>query len=219
MDAATVEFREKLAQHLIKAFAKRRMEASYAQTADQARTEILAMLPRPCTVMRCGSVSVRQIGILEDLAGLDGVSLIDPFEPGLAPQEAMARRMRGMSADVMLTSTNAVTEDGVLVNLDGTGNRVAGMAFGPAKVILVVGMNKVAKDIPSAMARVRQLAAPINALRIKSHRENFNPPCVTDGRCHDCRTPEKTCNVWSIIEGQRHPNRLHVKLVGEDLGY
>ena len=219
MDAATKEFREKLAKHLIKALKKRRIEASFAPTAAQAKAELLAMLPKPCTVMRCGSATLTALGMVEALTGLEGVDFINAYEPGLTPAQGIARRMRGMSADVMLASTNAITEDGVLVNLDGTGNRVAAMAFGPAKVILVVGMNKVVKDIPAAMARVRGLAAPINAQRSRMRRPGATTPCMADGICRDCDSPDRLCNIWSIIEGQRYPDRMHVKLVGEDLGY
>ena len=106
----------------------------------------------------------------------------------------------------------------MLVNLDGHGNRVAGMAFGPAQVILVVGMNKVVKDIPEAMSRVRNLASPANAMRIAGQR-GAKIPCQADGLCHDCKSPDRICNIWSIIEGQRKPGRMHIKLVGEALGY
>ena len=94
------------------------------------------------------------------------------------------------------------------------GNRVAAMCFGPKKVILVVGLNKVAPDLDTAMARVKHLAAPINAIRL-----NRATPCVETGLCSDCRSPERICNMWSIIEGHLVANRIHVKLVGEDLGY
>jgi hypothetical protein len=104
--------------------------------------------------------------------------------------------------------------DGRLVNLDGSGNRVAAMTFGPKKVILVVGMNKVAPDLESAMARVKHYAAPVNALRI-----GFKTPCAETGLCSDCKSPQRICNMWSIIEGHTVKGRIHVKLVGENLGY
>ena len=109
---------------------------------------------------------------------------------------------------------NALTLDGKLVNLDGLGNRVAAMCCGPKKVILVVGMNKVTPDLDSAIARVKHHAAPINAIRLSRAT-----PCVETGLCYDCKSPERICNMWSIIEGHLLENRIHVKLVGEDLGY
>jgi hypothetical protein len=150
----------------------------------------------------------------EELAKKPGVEVIDPFTPGLTPEESYARLRQGLLTDFMITSSNALTLDGKLVNLDATGNRVAAMCFGPEKVILVVGLNKVAPDLDSVLARVKHLAAPINAIRL-----NKETPCVETGLCLDCRSPARICNVWSIIEGQRFEHRLHVKLVGEDLGY
>ena len=119
-----------------------------------------------------------------------------------------------MTADVMIASSNAITLDGKLVNLDGMGNRVAAMAFGPKKVILVVGMNKVAPDLDTAVARVKHYAAPVNSIRY-----GMKTPCVENGLCSDCKSPQRICNMWSTIEGHMIKDRIHVKLVGENLGY
>ena len=219
MDAPTREYKEKLAAQIIKRLAKRRMEGSYAATAAQAKAEILAMLPKTGSIYRTGSESVAKLGIWDEIAKLDGIKVFNPYQPGLSPAEGLEVRRQGLLADVMLASTNAITIDGVLVNLDGSANRVAAMAHGPHKVILLVGMNKVAGDLESAMSRVRNLAAPLNNLRLKSLNPAHNPPCVEDGRCHNCLSPDKICCIWSIIEFQRVEGRIHVKLVGEDLGY
>jgi hypothetical protein len=119
-----------------------------------------------------------------------------------------------MAADVMIASSNAITLDGKLVNLDGMGNRVAAMIFGPKKVILVVGVNKIVPDLDSAMARVKHYSAPVNSIRL-----GLKNPCVETGLCADCKSPQRICNMWSIIEGHMIKDRIHVKLVGEDLGY
>jgi L-lactate utilization protein LutB len=214
MDAHQIKYREKLAEHLIKHLTKRRMAASYAPTAAQAKKEVVAMIPEGATVTRCGSMSLVEMGLWEALALRPGVEIINPFTPGLSSEEAYALMRRGLLADYMIASSNAVTMDGKLVNLDATGNRVAAMCFGPDKVILVVGLNKVAPDLDTAMARVKHQAAPINAIRL-----NRETPCAETGRCQDCSSPRRLCNLWTIIEGQRFENRLHVKLVGEDLGY
>jgi len=145
---------------------------------------------------------------------LPGVEVIDPYKPGLSPEEGLKVRRRGLTADVMIASSNAITLDGKLVNLDGMGNRVASMAFGPEKVILVVGMNKVMPDLDTAMARVKHYAAPVNATRL-----SLKNPCVETGLCADCKSPQRICNVWSIIEGHMIKGRIHVKLVGENFGY
>ena len=109
----------------------------------------------------------------------------------------------------MITSSNALTLDGKIVNLDGLGNRVAAMCFGPTQVILVIGMNKVVPDLDSAMARVKHLAAPMNAIRL-----NRATPCVETGLCTDCKSPERICYMWSIIEGHMIKDRIHVKTGG-----
>jgi hypothetical protein len=189
-------------------------DGTYSPTAAQAKEEVLAMIPQGVSVYRCGSVTASGMGIWEGIAEIPGVRIIDPFKPDLTPEESQRLRREGLSADVMIASTNAITLDGRLVNLDGTGNRVAALAYGPQKVILVVGMNKVAPDLESAMDRVKHYAAPVNAMRI-----GFDTPCAQTGLCIECRAPQRTCNVWSIIEGQRFEGRIHVMLVGENLGY
>jgi len=117
-------------------------------------------------------------------------------------------------ADFMIASSNAITLDGKLVNLDATGNWVAAMCFGPKKVLLVVGMNKVAPDLESAMARVNHYSAPVNTIRL-----GLANPCKEKGLCFDCKSAQRICNMWSIIEGHMVKDRIHVKLVGENLGY
>jgi hypothetical protein len=214
MDEPQTRYRHLIAAQLIKNLTKRRFEASFAPTAAQAKAEVLAMIPAGAKVFRCGSMSLTYLGLWDEIARLPGVTLIDPYVPGLKPEEGMARRIAGMSADVMLASANALTLDGRIVNLDGMGNRVAAMCFGPRKVILLVGLNKVAPDLDSAMARVKHYAGPVNALRLK-----LQTPCNETGLCADCKSPQRICNMWSIIEGHMIQNRIHVKLVGEDLGY
>ena len=214
MDAYQIKYREKLAEHLIKKLTKRRLAASYAPTAAQARDEIVAMVPARATVARAGSMSLVEMGLWEALAQKPGITIIDPFVPGLSPAESYALMRQGLLADYFITGANALTMDGKIVNLDATGNRVAALNFGPEKVILAVGLNKVTPDLESAMARVKQLAAPINAIRL-----NRETPCAETGQCADCKSPARLCNLWSIIEGHRFDNRIHVKLVGEDLGY
>ena len=214
MDAHQMVWNEKVAKDIIKHLRKRRMEGSYTPTAAQAKNEIVAMIPQGATVFRCGSMTAASMGLWEEIAKLPGVEVIDPYQPGLSSEEGLELRRKGMTAEVMIASSNAVTLDGKLVNLDGMGNRVAAMTFGPKKVILVVGMNKVAPDLESAMARVKRYAGPVNAIRL-----GRNNPCVETGLCTDCTSPQRMCNMWSIIEGHMIKDRIHVKLVGENLGY
>ena len=214
MEEPQVVWNEKVAAQIINKLEKRRMEGSYASSAAQAKTEVLAMIPQGATVFRCGSMTAAGMGLWEDISDLPEVKLIDPYQPELKPEEGLELRRQGLTADVMIASSNAITIDGKLVNLDGMGNRVASMAFGPKKVILLVGMNKVAANLESAMDRVKHRAAPINNVRY-----GLKNPCVETGLCSDCRTPQRICNMWSIIEGHMIQNRIHVKLIGEDLGY
>ncbi|HEC32527.1 MAG TPA: lactate utilization protein [Deltaproteobacteria bacterium] len=214
MDQHQVSWNEKVAKSLIENLEKRRIEGSYAPTAEQAKKEILDMIPEGATVYRCGSMTATNMGLWEEIRKLHGVKLIDPYVSGLDRDESLKLRYEGLTADIMIASTNAITLDGRLVNLDGMGKRVAAMAFGPKKVILVVGMNKVVPDLESAMARVKHYAAPVNAIRL-----NMETPCVKTGLCTDCNSPQKICNIWSIIDGQLVKGRIHVKLIGENLGY
>ncbi|UCF92419.1 MAG: lactate utilization protein [Desulfobacterales bacterium] len=214
MDENQRVWNEKVATKIIKNLEQRRMEGSYTPTAAQAKDEIIGMIPRGTTVFRCGSMTATGMGLWEAIAALPEVKLIDPYQPGLPREEGLELRRRGLTADLMIASSNAITLDGKLVNLDGMGNRVAAMAFGPPKVILLVGMNKVAPDLESAIARVKHYAAPVNSIRY-----GLKNPCVETGLCTDCKTPQRICNMWSIIEGHMIANRIHVKLIGENLGY
>jgi hypothetical protein len=214
MDSHQMVWNEVVARQIIEHLEKRRMEGSYAPNVAQAREEIIGMIPKGATVYRCGSMTTVSIGLWEKISELPGVQVLDPYQPGISPEKAFELRREGMAADFMIASSNAITLDGKLVNLDATGNRVAAMCFGPKKVILVVGMNKVAPDLDSAMARVKHYSAPVNTIRL-----GFANPCKEKGLCFDCKSPQRICNMWSIIEGHVIKDRIHVKLVGENLGY
>jgi hypothetical protein len=214
LDSHQRAWNEKVARKIIAELEKRRMEGSYAATVEQARSEILAMIPEGSTVYRCGSMTLVAMGLWEEVAKIKGVKVIDPFEPGIPPEVSFSRRREGLLADIMISSSNAITLDGKLVNLDGMGNRVAAMIFGPRKVILAVGMNKVVSSVEEAMARVKHYSAPVNSIRL-----GFKNPCVETGLCADCRSPQRICNTWVIIQGHMVQGRIHVKLIGEDLGY
>lgn len=214
MDKNQVVWNKNVAVNLIKKLEMRHMEGSYAATAAQANEEVIAMITPGASVFRCGSMTTVEAGLWESIAKMPEVQLIDPYEPGILPEEGLARRRQGMTADFMIASSNAITLDGKLVNLDAMGNRVAAMAFGPKKVILMVGMNKVTADLESAMARVKHYAAPVTNIRL-----GLENPCVKTGLCSDCKSPTRICNMWSIIEGHMIKKRIHVKLIGEIIGY
>jgi L-lactate utilization protein LutB len=214
MDNYQIQWGESVVKKIIHHLEKRRMAGSYAPTSKEATDMILAMIPKGSTVYRCGSMTTTHMGLWEKIAAIPGMDIIDPYMPGTTPEEGLELRRKGMSADIMIASANAITLDGKLVNLDGMGNRVAAMAFGPRKVILVIGVNKIAADLDSAIARIKHYAAPVNAVRIGAET-----PCTETGLCVDCRSPQRICNMWSIIEGHMIKDRIHVTIVGENLGY
>ena len=142
MDENQVAWNEKVAEKLIKNLEKRRMEGSYAATAAQAKDEVVSMITPGSSVFRCGTMTATYAGLWDAIAELPDVSLIDPYEPGIPPEEGLARRSQGMMSDFMIASSNAITLEGKLVNLDDMGNRVAAMSFGPKKVILMVCLSR-----------------------------------------------------------------------------
>jgi len=208
---------------------KRNINAQYVSSRQEALSAILGMIPEGATVARGDSVSLDQVGVIPELRKRNQNKVIDPFERDadgfyLVEWEQRWRMEReALSTDVFLTGTNAVTLDGKLVNTDGTGNRVSAMVFGPEKVIIVAGVNKIVKDVDEAQVRIREVAAPINAKRhfLKYHREEFGDlPCVRTGRCIDCNHDWRICRYTVVIEGSmiRDKGRINVVLVGEELG-
>jgi len=214
MDRYQAKWNEEAAGAIIKNLEKRHLEGSYAPTAAQATREILDLIPDGAVVSRGGSMTVIKMGLWKAVEGSPRLKVIDPFPKGISREESIEIRREAMLCDVFLTSTNAITQDGRLVNLDATGNRVAALIFGPRKVFVVAGMNKVCPDLESAMARVKHRAAPINCMRL-----SYETPCAKTGLCSDCRSPGRICYLWSIIEGHSIEGRIHVKLIGEELGY
>lgn len=214
MDPIRAGIYSKLADHVIKQLQKRRMAGSFAPTGKDALNMVVSMIPEGSSIYRCGSMTLVELGIIDALYAIPGVTIYDSYREGLTREESMEQRRQGLLADFMVTSSNALTVDGQLVNLDGMGNRVAGMIFGPKKVILVVGMNKIVKDVEEAKSRVKHHAAPMNSFRL-----NLDNPCRETLLCSDCKSPTRICNVWSIIQGHMIKDRIHVVLVGENAGY
>ena len=160
-----------------------------------------------------GSMTLKATGVLEAIAAVDGVEMIIPDDPKLSMEEKLERRRQGLLVDFYLTGTNAVTEDGHLVNLDMIGNRVAALTFGPKKVVVVIGRNKIVPDLESAMYRIKDYAAPTNAMRL-----DCKTPCAKTSECADCKSPGRICNSWAITEKSFPKNRITVILIDEELG-
>jgi L-lactate utilization protein LutB len=165
------------------------------------------------TVSYGGSMTLKATGVLEAIAAIDGVEMIIPDDPKLSMEEKIERRRQGLLVDFYLTGTNALTEDGHLVNLDMIGNRVAALTFGPKKVVVVIGRNKIVPDLETAMYRIKDYAAPANAMRL-----DCKTPCVKTSECADCKSPGRICNSWTITEKSFPKNRVTVILIDEELG-
>jgi hypothetical protein len=159
-----------------------------------------------------GTMTVRDLGIPQYLKDRGTLKVLDR-DLAETPEDKQAIYLKAFSADVYLSSANAISEDGVIVNIDGNGNRVAAITWGPKKVIFIIGLNKVAQNVEAALARARSTASPINAARF-----NIKTPCHTDGVCHNCNSPECICNYVHFLRNS--PQGRHVVvLVGENLGY
>lgn len=211
---------EKLAQEVCRALEKNNIKGIYVKTGKEARDLALSLIPRGCTIGLGGSTTLREIGVLQALREKEihkgDYTLIDQYEKGISYEENMERRRRSLLSDVLFTSTNAITLKGQLVNIDGTGNRVAALLFGPKKVIVITGMNKVVRDVEEGIRRIKEKVAPMNCNRL-----DYKTPCARTGICDDdnCLYPERMCNLTSIIDIQPLKDRMMVILVGEDLGF
>ena len=198
-----------LAQKTIRGLESRNMTGYFAETKEEALKIALSLIPENASVTMGGCMSAREIGLVDALeAGPYHFIDRDRYED---KREAM---LLAYDADVYLASANAMTDDGVLVNIDGNSNRVSAIAQGPRKVIFIVGMNKVCSDPDAAMKRARNVAAPINAQRF-----GLNTPCAKLGTCMDCKSPDTICCQFLITRFSRHKDRIHVILVDENLGF
>ena len=200
---------ELLAQKVIKGLESRNMAGCYASSKEEALKLALEMIPEGSSVTMGGGMSVHEIGLVSALKeGNYNFIDRDEYED---PREAF---LLSYDADFYLASTNAITEDGILVNIDGTSNRVSALAYGPKKVICIVGMNKVCDDVDGALKRARNVAAPINAQRF-----DITTPCKKTGACMNCKSPDTICCQFLITRFSRIKDRIHVILVNENLGF
>ncbi|MBQ4381204.1 MAG: lactate utilization protein [Oscillospiraceae bacterium] len=200
---------ELLAAKVMKGLESRNMSAYWARTREEAREIALSLIPGGASVTMGGCTSAREIGLVDALRGED-YNFIDRD----TYEDKRAAMLAAYDADVFLTSCNAMTQDGVMVNIDGNANRVSAIAQGPRKVIFIVGMNKIADDIDGAMKRARNVAAPINAQRF-----GLSTPCAKTGACMNCKSPDTICCQFLITRFSRHPGRIHVILVNDSLGF
>lgn len=203
---------ETIIQRTVEALENNGFTVEYAANIVQATEAILSMIPTTALVGVGGSITVRELGLVQALHARGNP--VAQHWGDYSPDERMKIRRQQLTADVFLTSSNAITEKGQLVNVDGAGQRVAAMIFGPEKVIVVAGINKVVMDLNAAIDRINNVAAPINAKRL-----NRKTPCATTGICSDCESTERICNIMTIIEKKPLLTDFTVVLVGEALGY
>lgn len=189
------------------------MKAFYCPTAEEAVKKVLELIEDGSSVTWGGSMTIRDMGIPDALRNRGTLTVLDR-DLVETPEEKQDMYLRAFTADVYLTSANALSEDGVIVNIDGNGNRVAAITWGPKKVIFVISLNKVAQTVEAALARARSTASPVNTQRF-----DINTPCKLDGVCHNCNSPESICSYVHFLRNSRGGNRHTVVLVGEDFGY
>ena len=203
---------ETIGHKVVEALKKNRFQAEYVSTANEARQRVLELVPGNGSVGLGGSVTIAKLNVIEELNSR-GNLILNHSAPGLSPEEKIEVRRKQLTCDCFLTSTNAITSDGKLVNVDGTGNRVAAMIFGPKQVLVVAGINKIVKDVDSALERIEQFTAPIN-----NYRLNLPNPCTKTGVCMDCESGTRICNVTTIMRKKPSVTNITVLIVGEELG-
>ena len=208
MDSNLQKRNEVLAETVIKGLKSRNMTGYYAKDKEEACRIALSLIPEGSSITMGGCMSAKEIGLVEALQG-DAYHFIDRNK--LEPREAL---LAAYDADIFLSSVNAMTDDGILVNIDGNANRVSCIAQGPKKVIMIVGLQKVCADQDSAMKRARNVAEPANAQRFP-----IKTPCRVTGKCSDCKSPDTICCQFLITRYSRHTDRIHVILVNEEIGF
>jgi len=198
-----------LAQKVIKGLKSRRMNGYYAANREEALAKALELIPEGSTINMGGCMSAREIGLF-DAVKAGNYNFVDRDDA----DDRRTAMLAAFDADVYLASANAITEDGIMVNIDGAANRIAALAFGPRKLVFIVGMNKVCPDVDSAIKRARNVAAPINAQRF-----GLTTPCSKTGACADCKSADSICCQMLITRFAMDENRVHVVLVNDSLGF
>ena len=198
---------------MIHAFEKNQMSLIIVKNRDELMNYLQARLVDHKKVAVGGSVTLSQLGVI-DLIRKSNVEFIDRYDPSLTREEVLDKLREGLFSDIFITSTNALTMDGCLYNVDGTGNRVAAMIFGPKEVLVIAGKNKICENEQEAIWRIRHYSAPANAMRLDK-----KTPCIQTGKCMDCHSPDRICSSYVKLGYQSQAHRIKIILVEEDLGY
>jgi len=196
--------------------ASNNFDVSIAASLSDAKTLVLEkIIPelKPQSISWGGSMTFVASGLYDDLKDTPGMEVVDTFDKSVSTSEMIERKRASLLVDLFITGTNAITEDGQLVNLDMIGNRVGALTFGPKHVIVLVGRNKIVPEIEDAMARIKDLAAPANAIRLDK-----KTPCTKTAYCHECDSPDRICNTWTITEKSFPKQRVKIILINDDMG-
>ena len=214
MERSAIEiFRDKRAAKTIEALKKNNMDGYYVRSSKEA-VELVESLLVPGSTISCGgSVTLAETGI-DALMKSGKYNFLDRARPGITPEESHAVMRQAFTVDTYLIGANAVTEEGELFYIDGNGNRIAAIAYGPKNVIVIVGHNKITENALEARNRTKRIAAPTNAARIKA-----KTPCVETGYCSDCNSPDRICGAEMLVGFQRIDKRIKVIIVDEILGF
>ena len=197
----------------LKTWKKRHFECHYCKTAEEAVTLASELVPSGSTVSFGGSMTLAESGMADALKQRSDITLLDRSTAG-SPEEVKEIYHKSLNADYYFMSSNAITTDGELVNIDGTGNRAAALIYGPEHVVILAGMNKVSPSLEEAVSRVKNVASPMNANRL-----NRKTPCAATGLCSDCLSPDCICSHTVITRKSAPEKRIKVILIGESLGY
>jgi L-lactate utilization protein LutB len=203
-------------ESLKEALVSNNFEVFIANDAREAGRMVMdKILPKlaPKTISWGGSMTFVATELYGMLKAYPNAEILDTFDKSLSPEESLERRRQSLLVDLFITGTNAVTRSGELVNLDMIGNRVSGVTFGPRNVVVMVGRNKVVEDLEAAIERIKDYAAPVNAMRLSK-----KTPCAKTGVCEECKSPERICNSWTFTQKSFPKGRIKVVLINENLG-
>jgi L-lactate utilization protein LutB len=204
---------QKRIEKTIDALEKNNMNGYYVKSKEELISKIEEIVKDGATVSVGGSMTLFETGIIDYLRS-GKYNFLDRYENGLKPEDIKEIFRKTFYADAYFTSSNAITENGELYNVDGTGNRIAAITFGPDKVIVIAGVNKIVKDLDEARQRVKYVAAPANAKRL-----NRATPCTKVGHCMDCKSEQRICLKYSVMSRQSDKERIHVIFLNEQFGY
>lgn len=213
MDSNLKMYNEKKILRTISALEKNNMNGYYIKNKDDLIKKIEELVSKDSVVACGGSMTLFETGIIDYLRS-GRYTFLDRYKEGITQEEVVSIYNAAFTSDAYFVSTNAITEKGELYNVDGTGNRVAAMIYGPKKVIIICGVNKIVPSIEAAIERNERVSAPINAMRL-----NRKTPCKEVGYCMNCRSEERICNDYVVIRRQSNKDRIHVLFLNEELGY